>query len=96
MRANGATPRVYRSIFGKDIFLGMQSAIGADMQVNDSEVFENVAFCMATQAGSIPAGMTIDQWLEAFSSPLAILNAAPAIMELWTEETKTISTEKKE
>ena len=95
MRANGATPRVYRSLFRKDIFAGMQNAIDKDMQVQDSEVFENLAFCMATQGGAIPAGMTIDEWLEGFSSPLAVINAAPQIIELWTEENTTTSAAKK-
>lgn len=96
MKANGATPRVYRSLFKAEIFAAMQNAIDRDNQIKDSEVFENLAFCMAYQGGAIPQGMTIDEWLEGMSSPMAVINAAPAIIELWTDETATTVAPKKE
>ena len=96
MVANGATPRVYRGLFKKDIFNGMSNAVSANGEIKDSEVFENLAFCMAVQGGSVSIGTNIEDWLGGMSSPTAILEAAPDIMEMWTNETDTISTEKKE
>lgn len=94
--ANGATPRIYRGLFHKDVFSGMANAVGDDMTIKDFEVFENLAFCMAMQGGSISTGETIDNWLGTMSSPLAIVNVAPQLMELWAAETETTSTAKKE
>lgn len=103
MVANGATPRIYRGLFHKDVFSAMQDALeesdavddSGAVAVKDSEVFENLAFCMAMQGGSVSTGAKIEEWLEGFS-PLAILNATGEIMSLWTAETETTSTAKKE
>jgi len=93
--ANGLTPRKYRELFGKEVFLGMQKAIGADSTILDSEVFENLAFCMAVQGGSMPE-KTIDEWLEKLDNPMAVIEVASDIMEMWMAETKTTSVGKKE
>ena len=94
--ANGATPRKYRSLFRSDIFGGISTAVNAQGEILNSEVFENLAFCMALQGGSVPEDMKIDDWLATLSSPLAIMEAATQILELWTEETTTTSIGKKE
>lgn len=94
--ANGATPRKYRSLFRSDIFGGISTAVNAKGEILNSEVFENLAFCMALQGGSVPADMTIDEWLGTLSSPLAIIEVATQILELWAEETTTTSIGKKE
>lgn len=94
--ANGATPRVYRGLFHKDLFNGMSNAVNEKGEIRDSEVFENLAFCMAVQSGELSAQTKIDDWLGAMTSPLAIIEAAPDIMEMWTAETDTLSQEKKE
>lgn len=94
--ANGATPRKYRSLFRSDIFGGISTAVNAKGEILNSEVFENLAFCMALQGGSVPSDMTIDDWLGTLSSPLAIIEAATQILELWAEETTTTSIGKKE
>ena len=94
--ANGATPRKYRSLFRSDIFGGISTAVNAKGEILNSEVFENLAFCMALQGGSVPEDMKIDDWLATLSSPLAIMEAATKILELWAEETTTTSIGKKE
>lgn len=94
--ANGATPRKYRSLFRSDIFGGISTAVNAKGEILNSEVFENLAFCMALQGGSVPDDMKIDDWLATLSSPLAIMEAATQILELWAEETTTTSIGKKE
>lgn len=93
--ANGLTPRKYRELFGKEVFLGMTTAMNEQGQILDTEVFENLTFCMAVQGGSMPE-KTIDEWLEKMNNPMAIVNAAPEIMEIWMAETKTTSIGKKE
>lgn len=96
LRTNGATPRIYRGLFKKDIFHDMSGATNAKGEILDSEVFENLAYCMAIQGGSVSSAIKIEDWLGGMSSPLAIIEAAPDIMLLWADETATTSTEKKE
>lgn len=93
--ANGATPRKYRSLFRSDIFGGISTAVNANGEILNSEVFENLTFCMALQGGSVPEDMKIEDWLGTLSSPLAIMEAASQILELWAEETTTTSIGKK-
>lgn len=93
--ANGLTPRKYRELFGKEVFLGMQSAINESGQILDSEVFENLAFCMAVQGDSMPE-KTIEEWLYKLNNPMAVIEVASDIMDMWVAETKTTSIGKKE
>lgn len=93
---NGATPRIYRGLFRKDVFADMARAVDEDGTIHDSEVFENLAFCMAMQGGSVSTGAKIEDWLAGFGRPLAIMEAAPAIIELWAAETETTADAKKE
>ncbi len=95
MTANAATPRLYRSQFKKDVFLGMQAAVTPEGEIKDFELFENLAFIMALQAGSIPIGTKIEDWLGGFS-PMAIPEATSQLIELWSDETETTSDAKKE
>lgn len=93
--ANGLTPRKYRELFGKEVFLGMANATSEKGEIINSEVFENLAFCMAVQGGSMPE-KTVDEWLEKMDDPMAVINAAPDIMGMWLAETETTSIGKKE
>ena len=51
---------------------------------------------MAIQGGSIPMGSKIDDWLNAMSNPMAIMEAAPDILDLWVATNERISTAKKD
>ena len=96
---NGATPRLYRSLFRKEVFTEMTHAMeqkGDSFEIVNAEVFENLAFTMAIQGGSLPMATKIEDWLAAMSSPTAIIQVAGDIMELWSEETETTSVGKKE
>lgn len=96
---NGATPRLYRSLFRKEVFTEMTHAMeekGDGFEVINAEVFENLAFTMAIQGGSLPMATKIEDWLASMSSPTAIIQVAGEILELWTEETETTSVGKKE
>jgi len=92
MVANAATPRVYRSCFKKDLFIGMQHAINEDNEVTDFEVFENLAYVMAVQGG---LKESVDDWLAGFDSPTAVIEAIPEIIGLWADNTTATSNGKK-
>ena len=93
MEANGGTLRAYRSLFGGDLLTALHGAIAKDGEVLDVEVFENLAFCMAKQAGSVECD--IETWLSQFDSAMAIVNSVGDIMRLWRGNMKTTATPKK-
>ena len=67
---------------------------GDELQIEDLEIFENLAYIMALQAdSSIPA--TIDEWLDRFDI-FSIYQVLPQILELWGENLMTEVEAKKE
>lgn len=95
MEANASTPRKYREAFGKEFFQEFTGAVTKSGEVQNLEVFENLAFIMAKQAGSVPEGTDVNAWLDGFDSPMAITNAIGDIMALWRANEKTTTTAKK-
>ena len=91
--ANGGTPRLYRAMFRRDVFNDMSRAVTDSGEINDSEVFENLAFIMAKQGGL--EGYDVEEWLASFESPTAIIEAAPQIMALWVDTSETTAQGKK-
>ena len=100
MESSGDIPRMYRNKFGKDVIVQMSACEararknkGATMlEADDVEMFENLAWCMAKHADSdVP---DIDEWLRQFSAT-GIIEAAPALVDMWVEENKSTSTLKK-
>lgn len=95
-RASATTPRLYRAKFKRDIFRDLTKLEGAyskrtedgdELQLDDLEIFENLAYVMALQADpSIPA--TIDEWLDRFEM-FSIYQVLPQILELWGENLMT-------
>ena len=95
-RASATTPRLYRAKFRRDIFRDLTKLEGAyskrtedgdELQIEDLEIFENLAYIMALQADpSIPA--TIDEWLDRFDI-FSIYQVLPQILELWGENLMT-------
>ena len=83
-------------MFKKDVFAGMANAVDQDGVILDFEVFENLAYCMAVQGGSVSTGTKIEEWLAEMEDPLAIVHAAGDIMAMWVDENETTSTAKKE
>ena len=73
-RSSAAIPRIYRIKFKRDIFKDLSKLEKAyskkakddeDIEIDDLEIFENVAYIMAYHADpSIPK--TIDEWLDQF------------------------------
>lgn len=90
-RSSASVPRLYRIKFGRDIFKDLSKLEksykekageeGSSMEIEDLEIFENVAYIMAFLADpSIPK--TIDEWLEQFEM-FSIYEILPEILELW-------------
>ena len=90
-RSSASVPRLYRIKFGRDIFRDLSrleksfkekaGEDGSSMEIEDLEIFENVAYIMAFHADpSIPK--TIDEWLEQFEM-FSIYEVLPEILELW-------------
>ena len=89
-RSSATIPRLYRIKFKRDIFKDLtklekaynkKARKGEVLQIDDLEIFENVAYIVAYHAvPNIPK--TIDEWLdqfEMFSIPQVLLE----ILELW-------------
>lgn len=96
-RSSAAIPQRYRIKFKRDIFKDLtkleksykgKTDEGEEMQIEDLEIFENVAYIMAYHADhSIPG--TIDDWLDEFEM-FSIYQALPEILELWGANTENI------
>ena len=102
-KSSAAIPRLYRIKFGRDIFSDLNKLEKAYkenagqeasmMEIEDLEIFENVAYIMALHADpTIPA--TIDEWLDQFEM-FSIYEVLPEILDLWGSNLITTSTAKK-
>ncbi|MCH3955315.1 MAG: hypothetical protein LKE44_09005 [Eubacterium sp.] len=89
-RSSAAIPRIYRLKFRRDIFKDLskleksyqaRAKDSEDFEIDDLEIFENVAYIMAYHADpTIPK--TIDEWLDQFEM-FSIYQVLPEILELW-------------
>lgn len=89
-RSSATVPRLYRAKFKRDNFKDLtkleksftrKTEDGDELQIEDLEIFENVAYIMAYHADpSIPK--TIDEWLNQFEM-FSIYQVLPQILELW-------------
>ncbi len=89
-RSSATIPRLYRAKFKRDIFKDLskleksykgKTEEGNEFQIEDLEIFENVAYIMAYHAdNSIPS--TIEEWLDQFDM-FSIYEVLPQILELW-------------
>ena len=89
-RSSATIPRLYRAKFKRDIFKDLSrlessykgnSDDGSSFEIEDLEIFENVAYIMAYHADhSIPS--TIEEWLDEFEM-FSIYEVLPEILELW-------------
>lgn len=89
-RSSAAIPRMYRIKFKRDIFKDLNRLEKSykdrddgtkELEIEDLEIFENVAYIMALHADpSIPK--TIEDWLDQFEM-FSIYEILPQILELW-------------
>ncbi len=101
-QSSAAIPRIYRAKFKQDIFRDMtkleqsykdRTSGSSELQLDDLEIFENVAYIMALHADpTIPA--TIEEWLDQFEM-FSIYEVLPQILELWGSNLFTDVTAKK-
>ena len=90
-KSSAAIPRMYRIKFKRDIFKDLSKLEksykdrggedGSTLEIDDLEIFENVAYIMAFHADPTIPG-TIDEWLEQFEM-FSIYQVLPEILELW-------------
>lgn len=101
-RSSATIPRLYRAKFKRDIFKDLsklessykkKKSKDTEFQIEDLEIFENVAYIMAYHAdNSIPG--TIEEWLDQFDM-FSIYEVLPQILELWGENMMTDVASKK-
>lgn len=95
-RSSATVPRLYRAKFKRDIFKDLsklessysgKKVEGREFQIEDLEIFENVAYIMAYHAdNTIPS--TIEEWLDQFEM-FSIYEVLPQILELWGDNMQT-------
>ena len=91
-RSSATIPRLYRAKFKRDIFKDLSKLEKSykgktededEFQIEDLEIFENVAYIMAYHAdNNIPP--TIEDWLDQFDM-FSIYEILPEILKLWGE-----------
>ena len=94
MRASGASPRLYRQVFGKDLFselMKLKEAYSNEGDI-DLEILENMAYLFAYQANEEIED--IDAWLDKFGMT-SIFEALPEILGVWEENAESTSEAKK-
>ena len=102
MKSSAAIPRLYRIKFKRDVFKDLsklqtsydnKEKTGGELQIEDLEIFENVAYIMAYHADpSIPE--TIEDWLDQFQM-FSIYEVLPEILKMWGDNFVTDSESKK-
>lgn len=89
-RSSATIPRLYRLKFGRDIFRDIQKLEKSyqaksdgtkELEIDDLEIFENVAYIMAMHANPHIPG-TIEEWLDQFHM-FSIYEVLPEILDLW-------------
>ena len=94
-RASAMIPRLYRLKFRRDIYAGMRKLMKgfdaekkddngelSDMEIENLEIFENVAYIMAKHGDPDNVPNDPDEWLESFNT-FSIYMILPSLIELW-------------
>lgn len=98
IKTSADIPRMYRKIFGKDLFLQMikfetAQAKGEGLDGETIEMFENLAFCFAKHADP-EIKEDVVEWLDQFGN-MDIFTAIPDIYRAWLTDGKSTSNLKK-
>lgn len=96
-RSSATIPRLYQAKFKRDIFKDLakleasaeKRGEGGEFQIEDLEIFENVAYVMACHADPDVPG-DIGEWLDQFDM-FSIYEVLPEILSLWGENMMTDS-----
>ena len=96
-KATGATMRIYRQVFQRDILKDMEELAKAressSMSSDALVIFENIAYVMAKQCDpDIPDNP--DDWLDQFDM-FSIYEILPQLIDLWGINNISLSVSKK-
>ena len=98
MRTSARIPFDYRNMFGKDIIREMDALEKGEL--DDFGMFDRLAWLFARNAGEnvhaeLPPQEAVGAWLEGFEGCMAILDAAPEVIELYRGAESGTSTARK-
>ena len=102
-RASAAIPRMYRIRFRRDIYQDMAQLTKevdandpnkSEIELDNLEMFENIAYLMAKHAAPDNVPNTPEDWLEQFNT-FSIYTILPKIIELWGMNTEQQAESKK-
>lgn len=102
-RASAAIPRMYRIRFRRDIYKDMAQLTRevdandpnkSEIELDNLEMFENIAYLMAKHADPDSVPNTPEEWLEQFNT-FSIYTVLPKIIELWGMNTEQQAESKK-
>lgn len=102
-KASATVPRLYRMKFGRDIFRdfsALQKSVkpenkdNSEINLDNLEMFENIAYIMAHHADPENVPENPDDWLEQFNT-FSIYEILPQLLDLWGLNTETQSVAKK-
>lgn len=103
LKSSAAIPRMYRNIFGKDVFkdmVALKNAMdkkkkdGNNIPIENLEMFENISYVMAKHADPQNVPNDIGKWLDQFEA-FSIYQVLPQILELWNLNNKQLEQSKK-
>ena len=102
--ASGATPRIYRSVCGRDLLTDLAKLDTEEYTPDKLLIYEDLAYTMAKQGNAaLPDGderkirsfpATPDEWLDTIEV-LDIYEILPQIAQLWRENQDTTVNSKK-
>ena len=92
-KASAATPRIYRQMFGRDIYRDLERLTAAidgedPLDTVSLEIFENLSYVMAQSADPENVPDDINAWLDQFEI-FSIYAVLPRIIELWGLNSET-------
>lgn len=102
-RASAAIPRMYRIRFRRDIYQDIAQLTKevdandpnkSEIELDNLEMFENIAYLMAKHADPDSVPNTPEEWLEQFNT-FSIYTVLPKIIELWGLNTEQQAESKK-
>jgi hypothetical protein len=102
-RASAAIPRMYWIRFRRDIYQDMAQLTRevdandpnkSEIELDNLEMFENIAYLMAKHADPDSVPNTPEEWLEQFNT-FSIYTVLPKIIELWGLNTEQQAESKK-
>lgn len=103
-KASGFTPRIYRGITGRDLFVDLAKLETQEYTPEHLEIYEDLGYTMAKQGNDAlpdnddrkitPFPATPDEWLDTIET-FSIYDVLPQIAEFWRESEESTAEAKK-